>query len=338
MNATEISTQDASDAGTAEALCVRAKTRKIKTLPVNQISADPEQPRKSFDAALLAELADSITRQGLIQPIVVRPMKRGGGGSKSEYIIVTGERRWRACQIAGIETIDCVVRTDLEGDIETRVIQIMENVSRADMTPMEEALSFQRLIDDGMTVMQVVKALGFKSRTRVQDRINMLGLAEEHRALVDQKILLPTMASDIGMLPRADQARFVERVVNGSLTSVEAVREAIAAYKNAARGVAAKSAARTAEPVIRDEAREIDVAAKIEQKINAIQSMASCGLSDEGCAALARTSPERASEMVEKLAVARKAVLEMERQLRQALADAEAIAQASSELEGSTAH
>ena len=111
---------------------------KIETLPLREIEPDPDQPRKTFDDETLAELASSIAEHGLIQPIAVRPKVSGG------YLIVAGERRWRACRMAGLTEAPVVVK-DVT-DEQAMEIALVENLQREDLDPVEEAMGIRELM------------------------------------------------------------------------------------------------------------------------------------------------------------------------------------------------
>ena len=112
----------------------------VNEIPLNLIHRDPTQPRKTFSEDTLTELSASIKAQGVIQPILVRPM-----GDDDSYRIVAGERRWRAAQLAGLETIPVVVR-EID-DSTTLAIQLVENLDREDVSILEEAQGVARLIE-----------------------------------------------------------------------------------------------------------------------------------------------------------------------------------------------
>ena len=141
----------------------------VATVAVSMIRRAPSQPRKHFDDNALAELADSIRHNGLIQPLVVR---RAG----NSYELIAGERRWRACQLAGVEEVAVVVR-DLDDD-QAFAIALVENIQREDLNPVEEALGYQRLIDEfGYTQKSVAQAVG-KSRSAVANAVRLLKLPD----------------------------------------------------------------------------------------------------------------------------------------------------------------
>ena len=140
-------------------------------LRLSEIEPNRTQPRKEFDEAALQDLADSIQKHGVIQPILVRPLPAGG------YQIVAGERRWRAARIAGLEKVPAVVR-DMS-DAETMEIALIENLQREDLNPIEEAEGYRVLMEEfGMTQDEVAGRLG-KSRPFIANAVRLLGLPEE---------------------------------------------------------------------------------------------------------------------------------------------------------------
>ncbi|BBA35580.1 ParB family protein [Methylocaldum marinum] len=160
------------------------ETEKLKTLSIDQIRPNRFQPRKDIDPARLQELADSISAQGIVQPVVVRPMGDG------HYEIIAGERRWRAAQLAGLHDLHVVVRE--VADQAALAIALIENIQREDLNPLEEAEALKRLLEEfEMTHQQVADAVG-KSRATVS---NLLRLNELHPEV---KHLLLTGAIEMG--------------------------------------------------------------------------------------------------------------------------------------------
>ena len=140
------------------------------TLRISEIEPNRDQPRKEFDAAALAELADSIAAVGVIQPLIVRPIVGGG------YQIVAGERRWRAAQSAGLTEVPVIIR-DLS-DKEVDEIALIENLQREDLNPVEEAEGYRHLMSEyGMTQEQVAERVG-KSRPSVANSVRLLELPD----------------------------------------------------------------------------------------------------------------------------------------------------------------
>lgn len=143
----------------------------IITVNLNDIEPNRAQPRKDFDQEALSELAESITEHGLIQPIVVKPTTNG------RYSIIAGERRWRACRIAGLYEVPVVIK-DVE-EKELMEIALIENLQREDLNPVEEALGYRSLIDSyNLTQDEVAKTMG-KSRVAVTNALRLLNLNEE---------------------------------------------------------------------------------------------------------------------------------------------------------------
>lgn len=151
------------------------------TLRLSEIEPNKNQPRKDFDAEALTELADSIAKHGLIQPIVVRPMTNGS------YQIVAGERRWRACREAGLTTVPVIIKEIDEKELAE--VALIENLQREDLNPVEEAFGYKSLLDTySLTQEQVAESVG-KSRTAVTNALRLLNLEDKYlSALRDGRI------------------------------------------------------------------------------------------------------------------------------------------------------
>lgn len=150
-------------------------------LNISEIEPNRSQPRKEFDEKALSELAESISKHGLLQPLLVRPLPLGG------YQIVAGERRYRACRMAGITEVPVIIRE--LGDTETMEIALIENLQREDLTPIEEALGYQVLIDEhDFSQEEVAQSVG-KSRPAIANALRLLKLPQSILDLVsDGKI------------------------------------------------------------------------------------------------------------------------------------------------------
>ena len=149
------------------------------TLLLREIEPDPEQPRKRFDDDALNQLADSIVENGLLQPIAVRPKKVGPG-----YIIIAGERRWRAARLAGLVEVPVIIK-DVT-DEQAAALALIENLQREDLDPIEVAEGCRQLIDKyGLTQESAAKKLG-KSRSAVANSLRLLALPEDVRRLVSE--------------------------------------------------------------------------------------------------------------------------------------------------------
>lgn len=140
----------------------------VVTLRITEIEPNRNQPRTDFDETALAELAESIKTHGLIQPIIVRPVSTGA------YQIVAGERRWRACRMAGLTEVPVIIK-ELD-DRKYFEIALIENLQREDLNPVEEASGYRSLIDNyGLTQEQVAESVG-KSRSAVTNMLRLLSL------------------------------------------------------------------------------------------------------------------------------------------------------------------
>lgn len=147
----------------------------LNELPVEEIAPNPHQPRDHFDEDKLEELTESIRQQGVVEPIVVRPYPDG----ERRYMIVAGERRWRASRQAGRDTVPGIVR-DLEVS-QAYVLSLVENIQRENLNPLEEARAYGRLMEDnGYSQAEVADAVG-KSRSAVANRLRLLNLPEAVR-------------------------------------------------------------------------------------------------------------------------------------------------------------
>lgn len=143
----------------------------LLTVNINDIEPNRNQPRKDFDEAAISELAESIAEHGLIQPIIVKTLTNG------RYSIVAGERRWRACRIAGLDEVPIIIK-DAEPQ-ELMEIALIENLQREDLNAVEEAIGYRTLIDSySLTQEEVAKRMG-KSRAAVTNALRLLNLTEE---------------------------------------------------------------------------------------------------------------------------------------------------------------
>ena len=148
------------------------------TLKISEIEPNRKQPRYKFDEASIAELAESISQHGVIQPLLVRPILGGG------YEIVAGERRYRACRMAGITEVPAVIRE--LSDSETMELALIENLQRENLTPIEEARGYKTLMEEhGFTQEEVAKSVG-KSRSAVANALRLLNLPEKAVELVEE--------------------------------------------------------------------------------------------------------------------------------------------------------
>jgi ParB family transcriptional regulator, chromosome partitioning protein len=157
----------------------------LRTVPIELIRANPNNPRKRFNEEELTQLADSIKSKGLLQPLVVRPLPQGQPG----YELVAGERRWRASQIAQLHAVPVVVR-ELD-DRESLEIALIENIQRADLNAVEEAMGYRQLMEQySYTQQQLADGIG-KSRSHITNTMRLLTLPQE----IQTKILEGTLTA-----------------------------------------------------------------------------------------------------------------------------------------------
>lgn len=197
----------------------------LRQLPVDVIQRGKYQPRLDMHPDTLEELADSIRSQGVVQPIVVRPLEQ-----KGRYEIIAGERRWRAAQIAGMHEIPAVIR-DVP-DQAAIAMALIENIQREELNPMEEARALQRLIDEfGMTHQQASEAVG-RSRAAVSNLLRLLSLNEDVKRMVENGDLEMGHARALLALPGDLQSQAARMVVGKGLS----VRETERLVKRLAEG------------------------------------------------------------------------------------------------------
>jgi ParB family chromosome partitioning protein len=204
----------------------------LRTVPIEALSPGPEQPRKRFDPALLAELARSIETQGIIQPIVVSPVATPPGQPR-RYLIVAGERRWRAAQQAGLHEVPVVVR---EVDDDERLeLALVENIQRADLNPIEEARAYSQLLQlRGWTQDEMAGRVG-KDRSTIANALRLLRLPEKVQEMVREgQLSMGHARTLLGLEQEADIVALAREVVRASL-SVRATEQAVRKHNAAPR-------------------------------------------------------------------------------------------------------
>lgn len=205
---------------------------RLERVPLEQLRRGRYQPRREMDPERLEELAASIRAQGVMQPIVARPLPGGDG-----YEIIAGERRWRAAQLAGLERIPVIVR-DLS-DEAAMALGLIENIQREELTPIEEAVALQRLVDEfGLTQQALAESIG-KSRTTVTNMLRLLKLGGEVRELLDRGDIEMGHARALLTLEQSAQLAIAREVVDKGLS----VRQTEALARKAAEGARKKTVA-----------------------------------------------------------------------------------------------
>lgn len=210
--------------------------RRTDEVPIDSVSPNPDQPRTNFKREELEELAASIEKDGLLQPILVRPM-----GSQ-KYQIIAGERRWQACKMVGLPTVP--VRIKEADDDKALELALVENVQRSDLNPIEEAYGYRRMMERrNLTQSEVAQAMS-KGRSTVANALRLLELPEEAQQLLFEEKITAGHARAILSIPtNAGRQKLTDKLVEQKLTVREA--EAIARLLSGRRD----DAPRQKEPV-----------------------------------------------------------------------------------------
>jgi len=188
-------------------------------LPVDDIHANPRQPRRRFEPDAHAGLAESIRSQGVVQPLLVRPRPAGG------FELIAGERRWRAAREAGLETVPAVVRS--ADDRETLLLGLVENVARENLTPVEEARAYAVLADEfSLSLGEIGEKVG-RSKPSVSNRLRLLELPDEVLGMLDRQLLSEGHARAVLAVPDHDaQKKLARRIVREGMSVRAAERAA----------------------------------------------------------------------------------------------------------------
>ncbi len=219
-----------------------------RQIPISSIITNPDQPRKNFDQEALRELAQSIKEHGIIQPIIL--VKRD-----DNYLIIAGERRYRAAKIAGLKSVPAIVRDYTEQEI--KEIALIENLQREDLNPIETAIAIKQLIDNyGFTQDQVAEKIG-KSRPVVANSLRLLTLEPEVLTLVEKGKLAPGIARAIISLPRDEQITLAKKASDGKMTARD-VEKSVQDITKPEEILSKKSAPLSAELIsLKDEMQQV---------------------------------------------------------------------------------
>ncbi|HEX7311293.1 MAG TPA: ParB/RepB/Spo0J family partition protein [Gaiellaceae bacterium] len=193
--------------------------QELAQIRVDEIAPNARQPRRRFEPDATAGLAESIRRQGLLQPVVVRPRSAGG------YELIAGERRWRAAREAGIETLPALVRE--ADDRDSLLLALVENVAREQLSAVEEARAYAALIDEfGLSLGELADRVG-RSKSSVSNRLRLLELPDEVLWMLVRGELTEGHARAVLAVPDdAERVRLAKRIVNGGLSVRAAERAA----------------------------------------------------------------------------------------------------------------
>jgi len=190
----------------------------LRNVPIELIQPGTYQPRVDMHAEALEELADSIKAQGVIQPIVIRPLNtdKNTPANEQKFEIIAGERRWRASQMAGLDKIPAVIREVT--DKATIAMALIENIQREDLNPVEEANAIKRLINEfNMTHQTAAEAVG-RSRTAVSNLLRLLELGNETKILLENGDLEMGHARALLALENAQQIEAAKQVISMELS------------------------------------------------------------------------------------------------------------------------
>lgn len=187
-----------------------ARKEELREIPIDLIRPGKFQPRQDMRARALEELAQSIHRQGVVQPVVVREIGQGS------FELIAGERRWRACQLSGLKAIPALVKSASDRDVVS--MSLIENIQREDLNPIEQAAALRRLQEEfGYTQQEVAKEVG-KSRESVANLLRLLGLEPEVRAMLENGELEMGHARALLGVPGSDQGKLARQVIRKQLS------------------------------------------------------------------------------------------------------------------------
>ncbi len=217
-----------------EVLIGGASSVELAHVPIEQIHANPRQPRRRFDHSSTAGLADSIRLQGVVQPVVLRPRLEGG------YELIAGERRWRASREAGLPTVPALIRD--ADDRDTLLLGLVENVARENLSPVEEARGYAVLMDEfELSLGEVSERVG-RSKPAISNKLRLLELSDDVLAMVERGELSEGHARAVLAVPdQAERRRFARKIVAQGMS--------VRAAERAARWSGAKTKPRTKTPV-----------------------------------------------------------------------------------------
>jgi len=210
-----------------ESVSVQQVSDSLQQLPLEQLQRGRYQPRRDMNPVALQELADSIKVQGVMQPIVVRVLNESG-----RFEIVAGERRWRAAQMAGLDTIPAIVR-EINDDT-AMAMALIENIQREDLNPMEQATAMHRFVEEfELTHQQIAEAVG-KARATVSNLLRLMALPREVKTLLEHGDLEMGHARALLSLPEQQQTESARLIVDKGLSvrQTEALVRSLLAAKD----------------------------------------------------------------------------------------------------------
>lgn len=211
----------------------------VTEVKISEVRPNPNQPRKFFDEDALQELASSIKVHGVVQPLIVNKDVSGG------YMIIAGERRWRASQIAGLETVPVIIKNYTEKQV--KEISLIENLQREDLNPIEAARAIKQLMDEYKLTQEVVAERIGKSRSNVANTLRLLNLSPEVLKLVESGKLSAGHARSLVVIDDISlQTRLANSAASGKL-SVRDLEKAVKNYMNPSRPATPKPVVQSIE-------------------------------------------------------------------------------------------
>jgi ParB family transcriptional regulator, chromosome partitioning protein len=271
----------------------------VRDIPVDRVMPNPNQPRKVFDQQALEDLAGSIESSKLQQPIKVRPTEAGG------FMIVCGERRWRAHVLLGRPTIPAIVQDMTDDQMEDAAI--IENLQRSDISQLEEARAFQRRLDAGLSVEELARRLGIRQPHRITERTCLLRLHPEYQELFDRGDLKPSQAYELAQLEGDYQRALFNAIRDGKCKSYGALRAVAKAFRDAAANAVPVLVVQNKDTQVTmfddsgpTEAERLALSA-LERKILAVEKLVADGFKDNEVVILAKVARANASVMADRL-------------------------------------
>lgn len=274
-----------------------------ETVLLTKLYPNEEQARKLFDQNKLQELANSIKQQGLMNPIVVRP------DGKGKYMIVAGERRYRACTLLNLKKVPVIIR-ELNNE-QLTCQMIIENLQREDITALEEARAFKKAMDDfNLDVNQLSYKLGISQPHRISDRLSLLNLKSDYQDYLAQNILSPTQAFYLSKVPVEYQDSFWRLIRSGKVDS--------ASLAATAQGYINQANQNDMFPDTKLSAEEVKTLRTMEKRMEQVFTMVSNCFNDE-CEidVLKKIDPSKASTYADKIKIACRTMQLIEKHLRE---------------------
>jgi ParB family transcriptional regulator, chromosome partitioning protein len=212
INSTDITEEETGSKTGEEGFSSDKESKKsIDELPLELLVPNPDQPRKRFKKEELKELASSIKRDGLLQPILVRKMDDG------TYQIIAGERRWQACKSIGLETVP--VRIKETTDEKVTELALIENIQRSDLNPIEEALGYRSVMEEQNLTQSQLAEMMSKGRSTIANALRLLDLPQEaQKLLVEEKITAGHARAILSVSSEEGRQKLVEKLVEGKLS------------------------------------------------------------------------------------------------------------------------